>query len=474
MSDASLAPIRVRPPGLLGGSPVGGLLAMREDPLGFLLRMAREHRGVVDLGGLGAQRFFLLHQPEHVRYVLQQNNANYHKGSNFKEGKLLVGEGLIGAEGAFWQRQRRLLQPAFHRQQLAAMAQEMADVISERLQRWSAWADTGQPVDLVAEMMRLTQAVVLRTMFGSGSDIDQDAVVREWSVARDYLNARMWAIVKLPPSVPTPSNLRFRLALKRLDETVYRIIRERRQSEESRGDLLSMLLRATDAETDSRMSDRQVRDEVMTLFLAGYETTALALVWLWGTLSRHPDVERKVREELHQVLGGRTPGFEDCARLSYSRRVIDEVLRLYPPVWIYGRTPLKDDVIGGYRVPAGVNLLLSPFVTHRDPTWWENPEGFDPERFQPERVSGRPRFAYFPFGGGQRQCIGDHFALLETQLVLAMVLQRYRLSLLPGTALEPQAQLTLRPRGEVWVTIHSHAAPAAASEPERLVQTVTG
>jgi cytochrome P450 len=437
---------------------------MRRDPLGFLLQVARQHEGVVDLGGLGSQRFFLVHQPEHVRYVLQHNNANYHKGTNFKEGKLLVGDGLIGVEGATWQRQRRLVQPAFHRPQLAAMAHEMTEAIAVSLERWRPWVDTGQPVDLVEEMMRLTQRVVLRTIFGSDSQIDQDVVIQEWGVARDFLNHRMWALLKAPIALPTPGNLRFRLALRRLDEVVYHIIRERRgQRTEGRVDMLSMLLGAVDAETSRGMSDLQVRDEVMTMFLAGYETTALALSWLWGKLCEFPQVEQRVRQEVEQELGERTPGVEDCARMRYGRMVLDEVLRLFPPVWIYGRTPREDDVIGGFRVPAGANLLLSPYVTQRNPTLWADPERFDPERFKPEAAAGRQRFAYFPFGGGQRQCIGDNFALLEMQLVLGMVLQRYQLRLRPGTQLQPEAQLTLRPRGGLWVTLHSRAAAPPTS-----------
>ncbi len=261
--------------------------------------------------------------------------------------------------------------------------------------------------------------------------------------------------------LPLPANRRFDKALQTIDEVVHRIIRERRRSGQEGGDdLLSMLMEARDEETGETMSDRQIRDEVTTIYLAGHETTAVTLAWAWYLLSKSPDVARQVREEVSLVLGDRTPGIEDLPNLTYTRMVLDETLRLYPAAWMISRTAVEEDEIGGYRIPAGHTLFLSPYFTHRRTDLWPNPEGFDPERFAPENGNGRPRFAYYPFGGGPRLCIGNNFALMEATLIVAMVMQRYRLDLMPGQTVKAHPKGTLRPRPGVWMMPHRTTSTA--------------
>ncbi|MDP3767798.1 MAG: cytochrome P450, partial [Dehalococcoidia bacterium] len=256
---------------------------------------------------------------------------------------------------------------------------------------------------------------------------------------------------------PTPTNLRFRRAMRTLDDIVYGMIEARRNNGADKDDLLSMLLEARDEETGEGMSDKQLRDEVFTMFTAGHETTAAALAWTWYLLSQHPEAEGRLHNELGSVLSGRTPGLDDLQRLPYTRMVIEETLRLYPPVWSIGRMALREDTVLGYRIPAKGQVLLSSYVTHRHPEFWDEPERFDPERFAPERAASRPRYAYFPFGGGPRQCIGNEFAMMEAQLALATLAQRYRLRLVPGQVVEPEPAVTLRPRHGVMVTVEARS-----------------
>ncbi len=285
------------------------------------------------------------------------------------------------------------------------------------------------------------------------------------------------SLIPIPLSVPTPSNRRVQSAIRTLDKVVYGMIEERRRSGEDRGDLLSMLMAARDADSGETMNDQQLRDEVMTLFVAGHETTANALTWTWYLLAKSPPVARRLRAELDQVLGGRAPTVDDLPKLPYLLQVVQEALRLYPPAWLIGRTPIQDDEIAGYHIPAGSTIMMSQYVTHRHPDFWEQPEGFDPDRF-----AAHPPPAYFPFGGGPRVCIGNNFALIEARLVLATVAQRYRVELVPGHPVEPESMITLRPRYGVQVTLRPYqpaqqpqpAAPAPAPRPLELRGRVGG
>jgi cytochrome P450 len=435
-------------PGPRGHLLLGSLPDFRRDPIQALLSAWRTYGDVVQFRLGGRYRVFLLAHPDQIKYVLQDANQRYPKHP-FNIGKLkaTLGEGLLTSEGSFWLRQRRLIQPAFHRQRLAALGSVMTDATVEQLAGWDDWAERGQPIDVASEMMHLTLAIVAKAMFGADVRADVAAVEAAVSVTLADTMRRTQSLVELPRWLPLAVNRRFLAALSTLNRIVYRIIEERRQHPEDRGDLVSMLLQAQDADTGERMTDRQVRDEAMTIFLAGHETTSNALTWTFYLLSQNPGAARRLRVELSAVLGGRVPTVEDLPSLPFNRQVIDESMRLYPPAWILSRMPIADDVLGGYRIPAGSNLFLSPYVTHRHPAFWEDPERFDPDRFTPERVAARPRFAYFPFGGGPRMCIGNNFALLEAQLLLATIAQRYELLLVPGHQVGLLPQVTLRPRG---------------------------
>ncbi|CAA9435812.1 MAG: Cytochrome P450 [uncultured Rubrobacteraceae bacterium] len=439
-------------PGLKGLPLVGNLPQFQRDPLATLIKAAREGGDVVSID-LASQRYYLLSNPDHVRHVLQDNNKNYVKG--YGKVRVLLGNGLVLSEGSFWRRQRRLMQPAFHRRRLAGFAEAMTGETTRMLDGWEARASGGRPLDVAMEMTLLTQRIIVKTMFGADIGAEGERIARAFETALAGIDTRFVTPLWMT-RLPLPANRRFEKALQTIDDAVHRIIRERRQSGREGGDdLLSMLMQARDEETGETMSDRQIRDEVTTIYLAGHETTAVTLAWAWYLLSKSPEVTRRVREEVSRVLGERTPGIEDLPNLTYTKMVLDETLRLYPAAWMISRTAVEEDEIGGYRIPAGRTLFLSPYVTHRRTDLWPNPEGFDPERFAPPDGNGRPRFAYYPFGGGPRLCIGNNFALMEATLVVAMVMQRYRLDLVPGQTVKARPKGTLRPRPGVWMVPHN-------------------
>ncbi len=442
-------------PGPRGHALLGSLPAYRQGRLRFFTDTAREYGGVVRVR-LGPRVIHLVSHPDGIKHILQDNHRNYRKGERYDRLVPVLGRGLLTSEGEFWLRQRRLAQPAFHRQRLGAFATIMTEATAAMLARWEREAWRGQPLDIAAEMMRLTFAIVGRTLFSADVSGEADAVGQALTIALREADRRIRSTIPLPERLPTARNRRVREAIRTLDGVVYNLIAARRDGRDAReGDLLAMLLAARDEETGEGMSDRQLRDEVMTIVLAGHETTANALAWTWYLLSQHPEAEEHLRAEVATALSGRTPGIEDLAALSYTRMVIEEAMRLYPPAWAVGRTALVDDEIGGYRIPAGKTVVLSPYVTQRLPQFWDDPERFAPERFRPERVAARPRFAYFPFGGGPRLCIGNGFAMLEAQLIVAMVAGRYRLRLVPGQRVEPEPMVTLRPRGGLPMTLHA-------------------
>ena len=422
-----------------------------EEQLEFLLSASRAYGSVVGFRWLN-RRSLLLDHPDHIEYVLRTNNRNYLKSKNYEPVRLVVGEGLIVSEGDFWRRQRRLAQPAFHRKQIANLASLMVAETEAMLERWaSSPRGRGKPFDLHREIGSLTLKIVAKALFGA--DVGEGAVGRiseAQTFLNGYVDSRMGALPKLPHQVPTPNNVRYRRALKELDGIVYSLIDGRRR-EGGGENLLSMLLEARDQETGEGMGDAQLRDEAMTLLIAGNETTAVALSWAWYLLSRHLEINNRLQEELDAVLGGRAPTFEDLPLLPYTTAVLKEAMRLYPPAWIFSRRPIEDDEIGGYRLPAGTTVLISPYVTHRNPEYWEEPETFNPERFEEEPSAGRPEFAYLPFGGGPRKCIGDRFALVEGVLILAAVAQRYNLRLVQGHKVAPEPLVTLRPKGGIQV-----------------------
>lgn len=434
------------PPGPKGHLIGDNLPEYGRDPLGFLKSCARSYGDVVRLRFLG-QTFYLLSRPDLIESVLVTNNRNFMKSKILKRNGRLLGDGLLTSEGEFWRRQRRLAQPAFHRRRIASYGEVMASYAERRIESWRG----GQIMDIHREMMGLTMEIVAKTLF----DADVSAEAREVGEAlkmamKDFSSRRR--LIRLPKSIPTLHNVRFERAARRLDGIVQRIIEDRRASGEDRGDLLSMLILAED-EDGNRMTDKQLRDEVMTLFLAGHETTANALSWTFYLLAQHPEVEAKLAGEIESALGGRTPTTSDLANLSYAECVIEESMRLYPPAWTVSREALTDCEIGGYHMPAGTTALMSQWVMHRDPRYYDEPERFEPDRWTLQSEKGLPRFAYFPFGGGPRQCIGMGFALTEARLILATIARRFQMELVPGQRVEPYPSITLRPKQGIRMTL---------------------
>jgi len=425
---------------------VGHMLAFRRDPLGFLLRIAREYPGELVLFRQGPRTVYLVKHPDLVKEVLVTRQHEFTKSRALQWAKLFLGEGLLTSEGEFHTRQRRLAQPAFHRQRIGGYAAEMVALAGEARERWRA----GDIVDLDVEMMKLTLAIAARTLFGMDVTAAAAADVRrDVSTILGLFPRFSLPLFGLIQKLPLPSNTRFDRAVARLDALVYGLIAERRAEGpgSSRGDLLSMLLRAQDEEGDGGgMTDCQLREEVVTLLLAGRETTSNALTWTFYLLSQNLAAEERWRQELRDVLGGRPPAMDDLPALSWTEKVLAESMRLFPPAWGIGRRAAHDLVLGGYPVREGTILALPPYVIHRDERFWPDPLRFDPERFTAEAKAARPRFAYLPFGGGARSCIGEPFAWMEGVLLLATIGQRWRLRLASGHPVEPQALITLRPR----------------------------
>jgi cytochrome P450 len=436
------------PPGPKNRLPGANLRALQYHPLPFLTRVAREHGDAAHFRVFRAHLFFFAH-PELVREVLVTRNASFMKGLALQRTKIVLGEGLLTSEGELHKRQRRLAQPAFHRERIQHYGEEMIEKAVAARQRWR----DGEELDVGHEMMRLTLAVVAKTLFDADVDDEADEIGAALTALILMFPVLLHPLAPLILGIPFfPQVRRFRKAMARLDGTIYSIIEERRRTNVDRGDLLSMLLLATDTEGDgSGMSDLQLRDETMTIFLAGHETTANALSWTWYALARNPDVERELHRELDEVLGGRTPTPADYPRLPYTEMVFAESMRLFPPAWGIGRYSTADVKIGEWDVPEGSLTLVSQWVTHRDPRFWPDPERFDPLRFTPEAKAARPRMAYFPFGAGPRICIGESFAWMEGVLLLATIAQHWRFE--RGPDVEPSALITLRPKQRMMMKV---------------------
>ncbi|MGA9040915.1 MAG: cytochrome P450 [Terriglobales bacterium] len=434
------------PPGPPSGRWQGSFFQYSRNPLTFLPEAIQTYGDVIGLRFLKFRIYFINH-PDMIEEVLVTQARRFAKGRVLKANKRLFGNGLLTSEGDFWLRQRRLAQPAFHRARIASYAEAMGNYAKSLV---STWKD-GEERDIHVEMMGLTLQIVGRTLFGM--EVTEEAKeVGHALEALMELNSNFRRLLLVPAWLPTPTNIRAELAVRRLDKIIYRIIAERRASGEDRGDFLSMLLRAQD-EDGSKMSDAQLRDEALTIFLAGHETTAVALSWTWWLLAQHPEIEAKLHAELDSVLHGRTPTFDDLPSLRYTDRVITESMRLYPPAWGLARMAIEDTEIAGYKVRKGSGVTVSQWTVHRDPRWYESPDEFRPDRWEGDLAKRIPRFAYFPFGGGARQCIGNTFALMETALVLATIAQHFRFKLVPEHPVVPIASITLRPRYGIRVVM---------------------
>jgi cytochrome P450 len=434
--------VTMYPPGPAQVIPLSGLFAYRRGPLPFFQSLA-ERYGDISYFRLGPQQAFFFNHPDYIKDILVTSHQNFMKGLALQRSKRLLGEGLLTSEGDFHRRQRRLSQPAFHRLRIASYAEVMTAHASQTGRTWK----DNETLDISEEMMRLTLGIVGKTLFDADVKSDAQEVGEAMAVAMGLFNTLTLPFYELLQKLPLPQFRRFDDAKRRLDAIIFRLIEERRCSGQDRGDLLSMLLLAQDTEDDGgQMTDAQLRDELMTIFLAGHETTSNALTWTWYLLSQNAEVESKLHEEIDEVLQGRPPAFEDVARLKYTEMVLAESMRLYPPAWALGRMALNDFEIGGFVVPKKSLVLMSQYVMHRDPRYFTDPLRFDPDRWSPQARETRPQFSYFPFGGGPRRCIGEGFAWMEGILLLATLAQHWQMRLAPNHPVEIKPVMTLRPK----------------------------
>lgn len=425
-------------PPLRKGLPLVGVLPQfRRNPPEFLQSLARDHGDLVHYR-LGSQDVYLVSKPDWIRDILVTHQTNFTKSRFLERAKILLGEGLLTSEGEFHHRQRRLVQPAFHRDRLIGYASSMVEGTARARELWT----DGAQLDMSREMMHLTLSVVAKTLFSANVTSEADNIGAALTQVMVLFDMVLMPFSEWIEKLPLPHVRRFQKARDFLDRTIYGIIAERRASKEDKGDLLSMLLLAQDEENATGMTDRQIRDEALTLFLAGHETTANALMWTWYLLSQNPSAAAKFYEEVDRVLEGRLPAFDDLPQLKYTEGVFAEAMRLYPPAWVVGRRAKTEYAIGQFIVPARAILMMSPWVVHRDPRWFPDPDQFIPDRWSV--ASDRPKFSYFPFGGGTRVCIGERFAWMEGVLLLATIAQRWRFKLVPGHPIASSALITLR------------------------------
>jgi cytochrome P450 len=426
---------------------VGNLLAFAGDRMWLLQQMAAAPSGICQSVMIKRPAVFVS-SPELAHEVLVTQADAFAKGTTYELLRPMIGRGLLTSEGDMHKKQRRLIAPSFAARRVAGYADVMA-ALTERAQR--GWAD-GARIDLADEMMKLTLAIVSKTLLDADTSADSERVSDAVSLLVRDVNQRM--TVPMPPlRWPTPGNRRAQAALRALDDIIYRIIAERRRDGTDHGDLLSMLLEAREEGGGGGMDDRQLRDEAMTIFLAGHETTATGLSWSFYLLARHPELYAKLREQAQSVLGGRAPTFADLPKLGYAMQVFKEAMRLYPPAYAVGRLAMRDVTIGGVRIAAGTDVVVNTVGMHHSARLFPDPERFDPERFEPSAEKKLPRGAYIPFGGGTRVCVGNHFALMEGQIILADLAQRVELKLTSTAPVEPDPMVTLRPHGELSMIV---------------------
>lgn len=454
MSTPTLNQPRALPgPGKL--SALGTTIAFQRAPLDFLKRNLDRHGNIFQIPMLGFSSVYL-HHPDYIKRVLQEKHRSYDKGGPMAGlVEPLLGQGLAtNIGGDPWKKRRQLMQPAFHKQQLDGIGQVVTSLSEQMLANWHTTAAADATVDVVQEMSDLALKVVVKALFSLELSDEKQAIFRH---AITEAQAEMAAFLRLPVvplSVPTPSHRRFWRSIKIVNDMLYEIIAEYRDaSQPQQTDILSMLLAARDSETGEALSDKELRDELVTMFFAGHETSAKTLGWFWYILAKHPDIEDQVRAEVDSVLGGRVPAMADLPKLVYTNQVVHEALRLYAPTWMLSRRAREEDEIGGFRVPKGSEVVWSPFLLHRDPEFWPDPEKVDPERFAPDKMKTMHKGAYIPFSIGPRICIGNMFALTEIQLVVATVIQHYQLRLADSRAVDPSPELLLIPERPIHMRL---------------------
>lgn len=432
------------------------LLQFKREPLQTLRQICDRYGDLVNFE-IGRRNITIVRDPEYIEQILVKKRKNFTKDTPaYQNLKLLLGEGLLTSEGDFWAKQRRIAQPGFHREKIASFAQIMTGVAEEIVTDWQLLARQN-PIDVAAEMQKAALKIMGLALLSIDLGDETQTVSQALPIVLKYIAEQTQPVHFLPPWLPTGEKRDFQQALAEFDRVVYDIIARRRQQENMGRDLLGMFLEMYDEETGERMSDRQIRDEVMTMFLAGHETTASSLSWTFYLLARHPQIEADLREELQRVLGAHSPSLTDLPKLQLLDRVIKESMRLYPPIPFIGRKVEVDEVLGDYYFPADMQVIVSPYVTHRNPKFWEKRDRFDPDRFLPDRFEALPKLAYFPFSDGSRRCIGDQFAMMEIKLMLATILQRFKLSLAPEQQVEMDVNLTLRPKGGLPMSLEAIA-----------------
>jgi len=428
------------PPGPKGSLIGGNIAQIGPRRVDFFLDLARTY-GPLASFRVGRWRLFLASDPELIQQVLVTDAKSYIKHFGARTFKPVLGNGLVTSEGDFWLRQRRLMQPAFVKAQLLSYAPAMAELAEAMLAKWAP----GRSVNIEFEFSALTSAIALKTLFGLDDHGDRERIDQSLRLAFDLMTAKLDVPFQLPNWLPTPANFRLRRAIADVNSAIDGFIAAGRARGTRGNDLLSTMIAAQHDDDGTRMSDQQLRDEAMTLYLAGAETTALTLTWTWYLLSQHAQAERKLVDEWRRVLSGRPPSAGDLADLPYTAAVIHEAMRLYPPVYVIGREATTELELGGYRVKRGYTVLMSQWVNHRDPKYFPDPERFSPERWENGLLARLPKFAYYPFGGGQRLCIGSHFATMEAIILLATIGQKYRFTLDPGAVIDIKPQITLPP-----------------------------
>ena len=448
----------IQTPPLHKGLPwVGSTYTFLKDPLGFFLRLQELYPRMTTFHILGRKITVLL-TADDAKYILQENNRNYHKSEAYKVLALFLGNGLLTSEGDFWRRQRKLAQPAFYKQRIALMADMMVEETDQLLAEWRGQKGE-HPRDISQDMLKLTLNIVTKALFSADVGQRVEDISESLNEIMHFADRELKSFIHIPLKYGTPANKRFISAVQKVEEGIYAIIDNRRrawqQNPEVRyNDLLDMLMHTEDEETGETMSNQQLRDEVTTIFMAGHETTANALSWALYTLAIHPEVTKNIREEYHRVLGESAPSFEKARELRYTMQVVQEVMRLYPPAWVVGRRALEEDQIGPYSFPANSYFLVCPYTLHRRSEYWTEPEVFNPDRFSEENSKNRPTYAYLPFGGGPRLCIGNNFALLEMQLIVAMIARDFDVKLVsPDQTVEQDPMVTLRPKGGLRLRI---------------------
>lgn len=435
------------PPRIKGLFLVGNTFDFLKDPLQFIVNAMHQCPAVVHVN-IASRDVYMPFRQEDVKYVLQENNRNYTKSEAYDVIRLFLGNGLVTSEGDFWRRQRKLAQPAFYKQRLSLLVDLMNQSTLAMLARWEE-LDPFRPVDISNEMMKITLEIVSKSLFSTDVKKHLDHISGALTTVIEYAFDTMSSFIRIPLKYPTPRNVKFTKAVNQLEGIFYEIINSRQHTNpEDHDDLLGMLMSAKDEDTGEGMSIQQLRDEVATIFMAGHETTANALSWTLYLLASHPESVHKLRQEVTEVLGHEgLPTYENIRDLKYTMQVIQESMRLYPPVYVIGRKTIEEDEIGGYRIPAGVTIMISAYAIHRNPEYWDKPDVFDPDNFLPERIKDRPSYAYFPFGGGPRLCIGNNFAMMEMQIILALLIRQYDFAL-PFRQLKvyPEPTVTLRPK----------------------------